>query len=323
MNDDLLLKLGRAPRVRLLDGPTPLEDAPRLAHAIGLTSLCIKRDDAMSLGLGGNKVRSLEFWLGAAEAAGADTLVVAGGQASNQCRLTAAAAARRGLHCVILYDGARPEHVRGNLRLSEMFGAELRFDAAQKEATRPVTTERACDALRQRGRTPYVIGDAAPGALGYVAAMVELAGQARARNPVPRHLFVAGSMGTTEAGILIGNGLLGAPFKVHLVSVEYDEAELRRRVLDIAASTAELLGIALPSLDFAVRMDQLGTGYGKPTPAARKAQALAGATEAIVTEMNYTAKTLAGLIAAAADGSIPKGEAACFWHTGGTPHALA
>jgi 1-aminocyclopropane-1-carboxylate deaminase/D-cysteine desulfhydrase-like pyridoxal-dependent ACC family enzyme len=323
VNDDVLARLKRVPRVRLLDGPTPFDDAPRLARAIGLTSLRLKRDDAMGLGLGGNKVRSLEFWLGAAEAAGADTLVVAGGQASNQCRLTAAAAARRGLHCTILYDGARPPQMRGNLRLAELFGAELRFDATQHEAARPAALARACEELQKRGRTPYVIGDAALGALGYVAAMVELDAQARACAPAPRHLFVAGSMGTTEAGILIGNALLGAPFKVHLVSVEYEEAELRRRIAGIATDACRLLGIDAPTLTYGVRMDQRGAGHGVPTPESEAAQVLAGASEALVTETTYTAKTLAGLIAAVADGTVPADDTACFWHTGGTPQALA
>jgi L-cysteate sulfo-lyase len=55
------------PRVRLGHLPTPLDDAKRLALAIGLSSLLIKRDDCTGFGGGGNKVRKLEFLL--AEAA--------------------------------------------------------------------------------------------------------------------------------------------------------------------------------------------------------------------------------------------------------------
>ena len=53
--------------------------------------LLIKRDDAISFGFGGNKVRKLEYVLAQARANGADTLVTLGGLQSNHARATAAA----------------------------------------------------------------------------------------------------------------------------------------------------------------------------------------------------------------------------------------
>jgi len=318
---DLTARLARLPREPLLERPTPLEDAPRFARAAGIPRLLVKRDDAVPLGLGGNKLRSLEFWLGAAQAAGADTLVVAGGQASNQCRLTAAAAAKGGLRCHILYDGAPPADFRGNLRLARLFGAEMQFDPARTEAARPAALASAVERLRAEGRTPYAVGDPALGALGYVAAIVELAGQVSPA--VPLDIFLAGSMGPTEAGAILGAALIGAPWRVVLVSVEYDEAELRRRVDAIAAAAAALLGLPCPPLDYRVRMDQLGPGYGIATAASDHARSLAGAAEALILEGTYTAKTLAGLLAAAADGTLRPGAIPVFWHTGGVPSALA
>src|ERR1039457_5723400 len=55
--------------------PTPLEAAPRLAQALGLgrSDVWIKRDDLTGLGVGGNKVRKLEWICGAAVARDADT----------------------------------------------------------------------------------------------------------------------------------------------------------------------------------------------------------------------------------------------------------
>jgi hypothetical protein len=41
--------------------PTPLEPAPRLAAAVGLAALWVKRDDLSGLGGGGNKVRKLQY----------------------------------------------------------------------------------------------------------------------------------------------------------------------------------------------------------------------------------------------------------------------
>ena len=64
------------PPVPLGTFPTPVEPAPRLATALGLgpEDLWVKRDDLTGLGGGGNKIRKLEWTVGAgaslAEAAG-------------------------------------------------------------------------------------------------------------------------------------------------------------------------------------------------------------------------------------------------------------
>ena len=67
-------------KIALSTWPTPLERVPRLAAALGLGAddLWIKRDDLIGLGGGGNKVRKLEWTVGAALASGADTLVTTG-----------------------------------------------------------------------------------------------------------------------------------------------------------------------------------------------------------------------------------------------------
>ena len=63
----------RFPRFALLDGPSPLAPLPRLSAALGGgTELWIKREDLLPLAFGGNKLRNLEFLVGAALAEGAD-----------------------------------------------------------------------------------------------------------------------------------------------------------------------------------------------------------------------------------------------------------
>ena len=118
--------LGGCPRIDLLGGPTALEPMRRAGAATGHPRLWVKRDDCMPLAFGGNKVRSLEFWLGEAIAQGADLLVVAGGLASNQVRLTAAAAAKAGLEALVLYAGDAAAPLRGNALVTELLGAGIR-----------------------------------------------------------------------------------------------------------------------------------------------------------------------------------------------------
>jgi len=52
--------LARVPAIALAPGSTSLEPLPRLAEALGLRArLLVKRDDAISFGFGGNKVRKM------------------------------------------------------------------------------------------------------------------------------------------------------------------------------------------------------------------------------------------------------------------------
>ena len=87
--------------VRFVDGPTPIDSAPRLAKAIGLlgSDLLVKRDDLTGLGGGGNKVRKLQYSCGAAVRSGASTLVTSGRPAKQPCpphrRRRSTAGARR------------------------------------------------------------------------------------------------------------------------------------------------------------------------------------------------------------------------------------
>lgn len=310
------------PRHRLLETATPLQRLSRLEARTGRAGLYLKRDDQMDIAFGGNKLRSLEFWLGAALAEGADMLLVAGGAMSNLCRLTAATAAMAGLDCVVFHNAPADAASRDQAFLNRLFGAELRFLGAVGEDEREAAMRQAEQEFRAAGRRPYLVGDAVVGALGYVLAAEELWNQARAAGLALRHVFLAGSMGPTEAGFIFGNALLGLPFAVHLVSVEYEEAELAARTQLIYDGLARHTGCAVPAfatLGVTCHMDWLGAGYGEPTAEAERAILTLARTEGILLEHVYTAKTFAALLALATQGVLPDGEAAAMIHTGGVP----
>ena len=87
-------------RIELATLPTPLEPAPRLTEAWSRDGrgprIWIKRDDLAGFELSANKVRKLEFHLGAAVESGASTVITCGAAQSNHCRATALAAGRLG-----------------------------------------------------------------------------------------------------------------------------------------------------------------------------------------------------------------------------------
>lgn len=316
------MNLTDAPRARLLDGPTPLQRMPRIESLTGHHGLYVKRDDSMSLGMGGNKLRSLEFWLGDARERGSDVLLVAGKPVSNQCRLTAAAAAKCGLDCVIVYNDDPPAGEQGNLLLSRLFGADIRFVGPVDEAERERRLHGVRDELAAAGRVPYIVGDPVVGALGYVAAAFELHQQVLESGIALRHAVLPGSMGVTEAGFLFGCALLGGPFDVHLVSVEYGIDELRRRVDDVYRALAERTGVT-PAVEAGASTRYydayLGDGYELPTREALAAIRTFAGREGLLLEMTYTSKPFAALLDLIDNKTLPVNEPVCMLHTGGLP----
>jgi 1-aminocyclopropane-1-carboxylate deaminase/D-cysteine desulfhydrase-like pyridoxal-dependent ACC family enzyme len=280
----------------------------------------------MPLAFGGNKVRSLEFWLGEALKRDSDILVIAGAPASNQCRLTAAAAAKLGLECLVLYAGTDPLPLHGNLLLTRMMGAQIRILGPVGEDERGRLARRTVEELSASGRRPYLVGDPVIGGLGYARAAQELHDQAVAGGINLRHVVLPGSMGVTEAGMLFGAVLLDLPWTFHFISVEYEAAELEVRIRSILKGLYRLIGMeAKDDLLDRVRIhtDQLGAGYGIRTEASVKAGHLFANLEALVLEQTYVAKTFAGLLSCVARHDIPSDEAACIVHTGGTPAIFA
>src|SRR6185369_15207352 len=108
-------------RFPLIDGPSPLQRLERFSAALGGgVEVWIKREDLLPLAFGGNKLRNLQFLVGAALADGADTLVTSGRRWSNHCRLTAAAGARAGLDVHLVLSGPPVDPPGANQRLDEL-----------------------------------------------------------------------------------------------------------------------------------------------------------------------------------------------------------
>ncbi len=109
------------------------------------------------------------------------------------------------------------------------------------------------------------------------------------------------------------------------ISVQQPAARLRPWIVEAAGQAAALAGIAerLSPDDFVLLDDQIGPGYGLPSPAGIEAVRLAGRTEALVLDPVYTGKALAGLAAARSAGVIGPGETVTFLHSGGTPGLFA
>ncbi|WDO04515.1 pyridoxal-phosphate dependent enzyme [Streptomyces murinus] len=300
------------PPVPLGTFPTPLEPAPRLAAALGLgpEDLWVKRDDLTGLGGGGNKIRKLEWTVGAALAKGADTLVTTGAAQSNHARLTAAAAARLGLDVVLVLRGAPGASRSGNLALDGLFGARLAWAGEVDQAGLDAAAAEVCARLRAEGRRPALIpfgGSGTLGARGYARCGEEL----RTQLPGLRTAVVALGSGGTMAGLVAALGT-GSVLGV-------DVGALADPAAAVVAFAAPLTSEEVTAERLRVRRDQVGAGYAALTEPVAEALRLAARTEGIVLDPTYTGRALAGLAAAVRDGDVRPGEKTVFVHTGGLP----
>ncbi len=322
------MKLASLPRIRVATLPTPLHPVERLSAALGGPEIWFKRDDLTGFGLGGNKVRKLEFLAAEALQQGADTLVTGAGPQSNHVRLTMAVAARLGLCGVAVLHGSRPVEVQGNLLLDELLGVEVIFtnnpDRSQLDDRILAEAER----LKSEGRRPYVIGRGGAsglGSAGYVAASLEIQAQSLAAGIVFDTLICATGSCGTQAGLLVGAHWLQASYRVRGITVSRRREECLARLEKLGEETICRLGLDLKVNRNEIRVDDayIGAGYGLPSPAGLEAIRLVAQTEGIFLDPVYTGKAMAGLIDLIRSGEINHRQRVLFLHTGGAPSLFA
>ncbi len=317
---------GRA-RVDLVIAPTPLHLAPRLSGELGVRVL-FKRDDLTGAGLGGNKLRGLEFLIADALAQGCDSLVTGAGPQSNWTMLAALACLRHGIEPhVVCYGsgtGQQAGQAEGNMRLHRWLGVDVRFTGAPERSSVDAGIAAVTAELRAAGRRPYPVprGGATPlGALGYVRASVELAAQLAGLDEAPAGLWLATGSGGTQAGLVAGAALTGAPYQVTGVTVSRPAGECTGRVRELAAAAAALAGIGAGLRAPDVRDGWIGPGYGTPSAAGQAAARLVAVTEGVFLDPVFGAKAMAALIAGCRAGRV-RGPVV-FLVSGGAPTLFA
>ena len=321
--------LRRAPLATL---PTPLERGPVIDNG---HRLWVKRDDLTGLGAGGNKARKLEFLCGEALDAGARALVTVGAGQSNHCRMTAAAGAVLGLETHLVLAGHRPDELTGNQLLSALFGAQLHFTGAAEShwGELEIAREALSDELVAEGLAPHAIpigGSTAVGALGYVAAYVELMEQCAAMDVRPAAIVHTSSSGGTHAGLVAGRALwrdLGhAAPEVLAIGVAKGVNVGWPDIHELATETLALLGasgVDLLADDVLIDPSWMGDDYAIPTDAADDAIRWAALNGGWVLDRTYTGKGFAGLLGNARTGRWEPGADLVFVHTGGLPSVFA
>ena len=309
----------RAPRrIALGCCPTPLHELKNFGQALGGGKrLWIKREDLIGVGLGGNKVRKMEYLLAEALDEGCDGVEPGGRSRSHQPLAVAACAVKAGLEPHIVYTNEN-ETVSGSL--GQLIGVREHFADEEARTNMMRDIRNVAAELTNAGRKPYIIkpGVSSPlSALGYVDCMEELFAQAAEKGISFGHVVCCGGTGNMYAGVVLGTKLFSPETKAVTVSIGRRFSH-KPTLLKQALRAAELGGYdaALSEDDFEVHFS-CGKGAGFPTVKGREAMEALASSEGIFLDPYYTGKAMAGLLELNAEGAFADGENIAFIHSGG------
>ena len=305
----------RLPFRELGEVPTPVRHMPQ--SVTGDTEVWVKDDSVFGDGAwGGNKVRKLEWILPEAERRGTRTIFTVGGIGTHWGLCVALYARELGIRTVLgLIDQPVDDHVLEQQARLRDSGAELHLEhtPSRLRAVAPYLLGRI--ALRDRRRPMFLgPGGSSPlGALGYVEAALEVAGQVQAGElPEPATVVVPAGSGGTAAGLALGLRIGGLSSRVIGIVVN-DTVRLDAPAITTLANRsaallekhgADLGGLRLVEDDLTMREEFLGASYGSHTPAGMEALAAASA-EGLTLEPVYTAKTVAAIRALGGTEAMP------------------
>ncbi len=326
------------PRIKLGEVKTPIEKLENLSKNYK-NDIYIKRDDLLGIGLGGNKVRKLEYILGDALSKNADIVITSGGVQSNHVRLTIAAANKVGLKAIAVLVGSEPERYTGNTLLDKVLGAEIHFaDIKNKEALSTGELNRLLDEEGEKlvqeikakyeslGKIVYVIpggGKMPPGIAGYINATSEIYAQLQEMRLNADYIVTGVGTASTIASLVIGEKLYNTGIKPIGILVT--------NTLGSAKAYAERVKTEIDGYlkhfgwDLDITLDDIrlfdaytGEGYGLPSDDGLEAIKTLARSEGLIVDHIYTGKAFAGLL------DLSKKEYfgdknVIFLHTGGSP----
>jgi len=331
------MQLGGIPRLHLGEFPTPLQELKNLSRELDGPRIFVKRDDLTALGLGGNKLRKLEYALAEAAEQGATAVITVGGPQSNHTRLTTAACNKLGLKTILIIRGELPERPSGNLLINHILGpSEIHYVGAdgfpakgELDKVADDKAEEIAQRLRAQGEVPYFIPSgcrAIHGAIGYAGCVLEMVGQFRDLQLAPTALFAAIGTSSTHTGLVLGSHMFTQDqLRIVGISVATASDTLTGRVagqLDDALATFGLK-TTIPREASRILDDYVGNGYGVPTEAMKEAILLMARTEGILLDPVYTGKAMSGLIDRVRASDYAHDDVVVLLHTGGTPALFA
>jgi 1-aminocyclopropane-1-carboxylate deaminase/D-cysteine desulfhydrase-like pyridoxal-dependent ACC family enzyme len=307
---------------------------PRLGMNIGVETLLIKRDDLLGRGLGGNKLRKLEFIVSQALSQGADTLITIGSFESNHVCLMSIVARMQGLHPIVVLmgpAGERPQTLNNSiqcrLEVETHIIEYIENDIASQATVRQRVDTRVSELmekLTQKGRHPFFVpegGCCLEGSYAFVEAFDELHEQMRKQGHQKYDIIVPVGSGSTYAGLWCGSQRAGAEVKIRGISIALRNPRCRKETRKAAERVCNKLGLRSPELNELDITDMfIGEGYAKSSSGSTRGIELALRTEGLLLDHTYTGKALGAMVTLLEKKLL--NHPLVFWHTGGVSGAV-
>lgn len=326
----------------LFNQPSPLHPLPNLTRHVNSTTstkaqIWAKREDCSSgLGLGGNKIRKLEYVVASALAKSCDTLISTGGTQSNHMRQVVAVGNYQGLKTVLVPQVHGPSKSEafdraGNVQVNGVLGAQY----AEPNAS----LEDVAAGIEERGGRPYIIAPGASahlhGGLGFARWAFEVVEQETASGIFFDTIVVPVASGGTIGGMIAGFKLADRLREESVCDLSRERRTraiigidtynkpagvLEATILEIAQRTARLIGMGEETVQ--PHDVVLDTRYNAGTHMAwdehtAKAVRLLGRQEGIVTDPIYSGRTMGAILHKAEQGEFDENQYILFVHTGG------
>jgi len=315
-------------KVSFLQLPTPLEYLPNVSADLGC-AFYIKRDDLTGLGMGGNKLRKLEYLLHEAQEQGATAIITVGGAQTNHGRLTAAVAAKFGMKCTICAVDPWPGELSANLLLDRIMGAEIVLQKPLPGMGEPDQLAAMVALVRNQyeaqGEVVYEIplgGSNLIGMLGYCECAQEIHRQKTELGlPENTRLFSGvGSIGT-YLGLYVGLRGCNSDLKLTGIAISPFTDVKEQRIMEYFAEVKADFGFEWDATreDFHIETGYTRGGYNNLSQEVRDAIYHMARKEAILLDPCYTGKVYAGILDMIKEGKIRKGETIIMLHSGGQP----
>lgn len=314
-------------KVPFLNLPTPVEYLPNVSRQLGI-NLYLKRDDLTGLGMGGNKLRKLEYFLYDAQQQSATMLLTIGGVQTNHGRLTAAVAAKYGLKCAIVAVDDYPGEISANILLDRLMGADVILKTDDRQSSVDTQAYETAMMVKERyeaqGEHVYFIpmgGSNELGILGYYDCAQELTIQAAELGISDSRVIVPiGSMGT-YMGLFCGLKDIDSPLSLTGALIMPYEQSVRAFAKDYFDKVKAQYDFEFDAekSDFHIDEDYVCGAYNNTVPQVREAIYQMAQKEAIILDPCYTGKAFNAIRQMILDRKIEPGETVIFIHTGGQP----
>mmetsp|Transcript_11819 Transcript_11819/g.27813 ORF Transcript_11819/g.27813 Transcript_11819/m.27813 type:complete len:284 (-) Transcript_11819:73-924(-) len=276
------------------------------------------RDDLISFGLGGNKVRKLDYLIADAKKQGATSLVVR--SPSSFSRNAAAATRCHNLSLHVLSSTDKDHHNPASQAFFQSCGATLHYAQGQGPDLEASET-RLAEELRGGGESVYRLhpgGSDGVGTLGYVAAARDIVEWSAETGVVFDVVVLATGSAATQAGLALGLSLASYPTRVLGMAISQPAEVQHRRVAALVEAAGELMHCPVDTSSCVFVDDRaLGQGYPIPSPESETAAERLLVEEGVVVDTVYGGKAMAGLVDMIAKEQVPRGQRILFLHTGG------